>query len=138
MLTWQSGATFGESHRAGLERRRGQRQQRGGLGRVEHHLGLGALGASNTKARKTSTWRMEMSHQVPAGPVGLGQRQPRPPALAEPPDLPRPQAVAEPLQSGRVLGGGETVVQLGEPDPRSGRRALDNLSGQRESSHVRS
>ena len=66
---------------------------------------------------------------VAAGPVGVrqGQRQPGPPPLAEPLDGVRTEGVAELLQPGRVVGGGEPVVQLGEPDPRRRRGAFGVL-----------
>jgi hypothetical protein len=66
---------------------------------------------------------------VAAGPVGVGQRQrqPGPPALAEHRDGARPQALADLARPGRVVGGGEPVVQFGEPDPRRGRRAFGVL-----------
>ncbi len=55
------------------------------------------------------------------------RRQPRPPALGEHPDRGGSQGVADALQPGRVVGGGEPVVQLGEPDPRGGGGAFGVL-----------
>ena len=54
--------------------------------------------------------------------VGRGQRhrQDREPAIGELGDLDRAEPVADGLQTGGVVGGGEPVGQLGEPDPDTG------------------
>ena len=61
--------------------------------------------------------------------VGVGERhrQDREPALGELGDLRRAEPVADGLQPGGVIGGGEPVGQLGEPDPGMGRLALGPL-----------
>ena len=79
--------------------------------------------------RETSTWRIAMSHQYPparsASVNGSGSRAHQ--RSQNPAMVPGPRRVADPLQPGRVVGGGEPVVQLGEPDPRRGGGAFGVL-----------
>ena len=86
-------------------------------------------GASNTRVRDTSTWRMEISHQYPARwsarPKGIGSRCSH--RWANTSIGARLQPVADLLQRGRVLAGREAVGQLGERDPGPGRLPLGPL-----------
>ena len=70
----------------------------------------GPAGASNTRVRETSTWRMEISHQYPArwSARAEGQREPVQPPLGEHLDGARLQPVADRLQRGRILAGRRT------------------------------
>jgi hypothetical protein len=72
--------------------------------------------------------------QVPPEPgvaVGGGQRQrqPRGPAFEEHPDRAGAEPVADGPQGGGIVGRGEAVGQLGEPDPRLGRLPLGPFMG---------
>ena len=79
--------------------------------RLIEHLGQGEL-------------RLQDGDVIPVarGPVGGAERvrQPGQPLAQQRVDLGRAQGVADRLQGGRVIDGGEAVVQRGEADPRLG------------------
>ena len=94
---------------------------------LEESAGVAGLG-EHDGAR-----HLDLAHRqfppVPGGLIGVGQwhRQDREPALGELGDLRRAEPVADGLQPGGVIGGGEPVGQLGEPDPGVDRLTLGPL-----------
>jgi len=72
------------------------------------HLGQGELGLQDRDVVA-----------VASGPIGVGERpgQDRQPLVEQRLDLRRSEPVADSLQRGRVVAGGEPVVQRGVSDP---------------------